>query len=149
MKYQPLVLIGEAEKCFDEQYTLPSIETDFKFLIIEEPNELPKLLLMLLDKPFRLHAQALNQYMDDKGISNIIVRGGGYIRFYEDGSIGAFGTSFAFKSAVPEQLESCISVIWPSADVNTDDLEHLPDHDFKYYHRSYSIDKIAEEAKKE
>ena len=147
MKYKPLVLIGEAEKCFDEQYTLIR-EVDLKFLIIEEPNELPKLLCMLLDKPFRLHAQALKQYMEDQGISNIIVRGGGHIRFYDDGSIGAFGTSFEFKSAAPEQLESCIAAIWPSANVNTDDLEHLPDHDFKYYHRPYDIVQITEKAKK-
>jgi hypothetical protein len=147
MLNKQLILIGEAENYFDEYCEL-LMKGVFKFLLINDKDRVPQILLMIKGKPFDLHAQALLQHMQDSGLTDIEVHGGGDLHFFDNGSISASELSDAFKSVIPEELIECSRQIWPSKKMYTTDVDYLSNADFGKYHRLYSLDEVIAEAKK-
>lgn len=90
---------------------------DFKYLLIKETSGGPiKMLLMVLNRPFEYHAEALMCFMEDKGLSEVIVMGGGKIIFEPAGKeISITGKSYAFGTPSKQELLSFIQETWPSA----------------------------------
>lgn len=142
--YSPIILVGKAQNHFDYKLNLLKPVT-FKYLLVKEVkrNEW-QMLLMVKDEEFDLDADALLWHMQDNGLLEIIVHGGGYLDFSHDmhfASISEF--SIGFKSSVLSEAVSFLRKIWISIkSVNTSLASDISEDDIKAYHKIYTLDEV-------
>ncbi|MES2930648.1 MAG: hypothetical protein V4665_02595 [Patescibacteria group bacterium] len=148
MPNQNIILIGKATEYLDEDFNLLKPEA-FKYLLFKRTEESPlQMMLMIKDEPYQLHAQALFFYMQEKGLSEVIIHGGGVIKLLNNcNNIIFSGTSYAFKSVSKEELEAFIRGIWPDAEISMKMIAPL-ENDDKAFHRLYLLSEVLKEAYK-
>ena len=114
--FSPVVLIGEAENYFDEKFQ-PTMKMDLKFLIIGEVGSTSlQFLLMEPNHPHEIHAQALLEYMKTNKLVQIMVYGGGKLRFYIEQRLVRFSDrSYSFGIPSESRLIELSKSIWPDS----------------------------------
>lgn len=129
---KPFIFIGRGiENYFDSAFQ-PTDDIDLKFLIIKSPgSEITQMLLMQEGNPYTYHAQSLLKYMDENSISEVIVNGGGKIRF----GLGApkrvvfYNKSYAFGLPCLDELKEISEKYWLDfpvrIDINSNDRGNI------------------------
>lgn len=129
-KTSPFACIGEGIEQYFDSNLKPLKEFDLKFLIIKDPgSELAQMLLMKEYNPYQYHAQALQKFMDDNSLIEIIVNGGGKIRFRaERQQIVFYNKSYAFGLASHSELKEFCEKHWPGIEIRIDIQENPREH---------------------
>lgn len=145
----PFIFIKGAKDYFDENYHPLKREKVFKFLMIFSKGKPLQMMLMIPGQPFKLHAQGLLNYMDENGLTEITIHGGGRILFSQLGCrIEVFGRSYAFKPAWIQEVEAFLSSLELGLEARFHDLEFLSQDDHKEYHRLYTRQEVYAESLK-
>ena len=147
MTKEPIIFVGTIAHLFNK----PAIETitTLKFLLTKNTEHSPtQILLMKEFSPYEFHAEALLFHMKKNNLNEIIVKGGGKICFnFVENKLSIFGTSYAFKSALKDEIEKICKECWPGYEILANKLrdEMTP---IEVDGKIYSIKDVEEEVSK-
>lgn len=114
-------LIGTVLESFDGGFVKPTDNSvRCKFSILREDSGLT-MLVHLKEEPTAEHSDAIGFYLHERGLSEVVVRGGGQIAFYNNEHWRGIQVSMAsadFGCAATEEVRSILQEKWGNADID-------------------------------
>lgn len=116
---QKLILIGKIEDLFEGVKPITYIK-DAKFVIVSTNGIDLKMIIFLVGYPHAFHAEAVKEYMDENGYTEICCHGGGKIALQirvESLDIYCYDKSYSFGTPSDEIMRKVARDIWPDAEI--------------------------------
>jgi hypothetical protein len=116
---EKLILVGEIIDFFMGEKPITYIR-DAKFIIVSTDGIDLRMIIFLVGYPHAFHAEAVKEYMDENGYTEICCHGGGKIALkipVESLNIYCYDKSYSFGTPSDEILRKVAHDIWPDAEM--------------------------------
>lgn len=112
-----LILIGPIAELFNSDGTAKKYIKDAKFILVSKDNVKYKMIIHLENYPYKHHAQAVLQYMEDNNLNEIYSFGGAKIVLGTIDDVLCHSKSYALSTANDAKLLEVVKSIWPNAEL--------------------------------